>query len=126
MMVTGQEATIRRLWDCFSRSAFLETRPLFAETFVAEWPVSGERFVSPDAFIQVQIEYPGSGTITIVDLLETGNQVFTHSDVHWNNERATALSLFTFNQAGLITALTEWWPESYEPPVGREHLAQRV
>ncbi len=124
--MTHQEDVIRRLWDCFSRSAFLEARPFFADSFVADWPVSGERFASPDAFIQVQIEYPGTGTITVVEFLETGNRVFTHCDVHWNGDRTTALSLFTFDNEGLITALTEWWPESYEPPAGREHLAQRI
>ena len=27
---------------------------------------------------------------------------------------------------GLITRITDFWPEPYEPPTGREHLAERA
>lgn len=37
----------------------------------------------------------------------------------------TAIVFFRFDQAGLITRITDWWPEPYEPPAGREHLVQR-
>ena len=36
-----------------------------------------------------------------------------------------AIVFFGFDDAGLITHITDWWPEPYEPPPGREHLVER-
>jgi hypothetical protein len=35
-----------------------------------------------------------------------------------------AVAFFEFAD-GLITRVTDFWPEPYEPPAGREHLAER-
>jgi hypothetical protein len=34
------------------------------------------------------------------------------------------MAFFTFED-GFITAVTDFWPEPYEPPPGREHLVER-
>ncbi|CAM5718940.1 SnoaL-like domain-containing protein OS=Streptomyces microflavus OX=1919 GN=Smic_35540 PE=4 SV=1 [Streptomyces microflavus] len=36
-----------------------------------------------------------------------------------------AIHFFTFDDRGQITGVTDFWPESYEPPAGREHLVER-
>jgi ABC-type ATPase involved in cell division len=38
--------------------------------------------------------------------------------------RADAMAFFEFAD-GLITRVTDFWPEPYEPPTGREHLTER-
>jgi len=35
------------------------------------------------------------------------------------------LCFFEIDDAGAITRITDFWPESYEPPPGREHLVTR-
>jgi hypothetical protein len=35
-----------------------------------------------------------------------------------------AMALFEFTD-GLITRVTDFWPEPYEPPPGRGHLVER-
>jgi hypothetical protein len=35
-----------------------------------------------------------------------------------------AMAFFEF-AGGLITRVTDFWPEQYEPPPGREHLVER-
>lgn len=39
-------------------------------------------------------------------------------------EETDAISFFTGDGAGRISAITDFWPEPYEPPAGREHLAE--
>jgi hypothetical protein len=34
------------------------------------------------------------------------------------------MAFFEF-AGGLITRVTDFWPEPYEPPAGREHLVER-
>jgi hypothetical protein len=40
------------------------------------------------------------------------------------DEGAEAMAFFTVAD-GLITHVTDFWPESYDPPPGREHLVER-
>ena len=123
--MTANVETVRRLWSLFAQGRFLDARPLLADTFVADWPVTRERMSSPELFLQAQIEYPGTGTIDVINLVDGGEQVFTQCTVNWNNITFTALSLFRFDSHGKINAVTEWWPDESDPPAGREHLTER-
>jgi len=41
-----------------------------------------------------------------------------------DRERSLAIVFFEFDD-GRITKVTDFWPEPYEPPPGREHLVER-
>jgi hypothetical protein len=45
---------------------------------------------------------------------------------HWTlgDESSLAIAFFEFDH-GSITKITDFWPEPYEPPPGREHLVER-
>jgi len=43
---------------------------------------------------------------------------------HLDDRIDDAMAFFAFSD-GLITQITDFWPESYEPPPGREHLVER-
>jgi hypothetical protein len=56
-----------------------------------------------------------------------------HADEHdasvlfdWRlgDEAAQGIVYFEFTD-GLITKVTDFWPEAYDPPPGREHLVER-
>jgi hypothetical protein len=40
-------------------------------------------------------------------------------------EEMYGISFFTGGEDGRISAITDFWPEPYEPPAGRDHLAER-
>ena len=42
----------------------------------------------------------------------------------WAAETSLAIAFFEI-EAGRITKVTDFWPEPYEPPPGREHLVER-
>src|SRR5450756_2580163 len=76
---------------------------------VYEIPQSRERIRGRDRYLRFNQEYPGDWhlrpKVTIAD------------------ERH-GVACFEFAD-GLITRVTDFWPEPYEPPPGREHLVER-
>jgi SnoaL-like domain len=91
---------------------------------VYEIPQSRERIRGRDRYLRFNQEYPGDWhlrpKITIAD--ECHGVVW----FEWLLDGRTddAMAFFEFAD-GLITRVTDFWPEPYEPPPGREHLVER-
>src|SRR6201985_3751004 len=91
---------------------------------VYEIPQSRERIRGRDRYLRFNQEYPGDWhlrpKVTIAD--------DSHGVVwfEWLLDGRTddAMAFFEFAD-GLITRVTDFWPEPYEPPPGREHLVGR-
>jgi hypothetical protein len=91
---------------------------------VYEIPQSRERIRGRDRYLRFNQEYPGDWhlrpKVTIAD------------ERHWvvwfewllDGHPDDAMAFFEFAD-GLITRVTDFWPEPYEPPPGREHLVER-
>jgi hypothetical protein len=91
---------------------------------VYEIPQSRERIRGRDRYLRFNQEYPGDWhlrpKITIAD---------ERHGVAWfewllDGRTDDAMAFFEFAD-GLITRVTDFWPEPYEPPPGREHLVER-
>lgn len=91
---------------------------------VYEIPQSRERIRGRDRYLQFNQEYPGDWhlrpKVTIAD--ERHGVVW----FEWllDGHADDAMAFFEF-AGGLITRVTDFWPEPYEPPPGRGHLAER-
>jgi hypothetical protein len=91
---------------------------------VYEIPQSRERIRGRDRYLRFNREYPGDWhlrpKVTIAD--ERHGVVW----FEWllDGRAADAMAFFEFAD-GLITRVTDFWPEPYEPPPGREHLVER-
>ena len=91
---------------------------------VYELPQSRERIRGRDRYLRFNQEYPGDWhlrpKVTIAD--ERHGVVW----FEWLLDGRTddAMAFFEFVD-GLITRVTDFWPEPYEPPPGREHLVER-
>jgi hypothetical protein len=91
---------------------------------VYEIPQSRERIRGRDRYLRFNREYPGDWhlrpKVTIAD--ERHGVVW----FEWLLDGRTddAMAFFEFAD-GLITRVTDFWPEPYEPPPGREHLVER-
>jgi hypothetical protein len=91
---------------------------------VYEIPQSRERIRGRDRYLRFNQEYPGDWhlrpKVTIAD--ERHGVVW----FEWLLDGRTddAMAFFEFAD-GLITRVTDFWPEPYEPPPGREHLVER-
>ena len=95
---------------------------------VYEVPQTRERIRGRDRYLQFNREFPGdwhlSPAVTVAD--------DDHAVVvfRWRvgdaveQEEQEAIVVFDFRD-GLIATVTDFWPDPYEPPPGREHLTER-
>jgi hypothetical protein len=114
--MSGGEVPIPvQLWLAFEARDWEGAAALLHDDFVAEWPVSNERFVGRDNFIGMNRAYPGNWHITIERVVTQGDVVVTQVRVDLGAASSYALSFFDLKD-GLIVKAVEWWPESYDPP----------
>ena len=111
------ESLERRDWERWSS--------LLHRDVVYEIPQTRERIRGRDRYLRFNQEFPGDWHLTLRVALAD-----EESGVAWfvwevdDEQPADAMAFFTFSD-GLITSVTDFWPEPYEPPSGREHLVER-
>jgi SnoaL-like domain len=106
----------RRDWVAFAE--------LLAPDVVYEIPQTRERIRGRDRYVTFNAEFPGDWHIAPrVVLADERNGVLLF-DWTLDGETSTAMAFFEFD-GSVITKITDFWPEPYEPPPGREHLVER-
>ncbi|MFF0571204.1 nuclear transport factor 2 family protein [Streptomyces sp. NPDC004041] len=112
-------------------SAFAQT---LAEDVVYELPQTRERILGKERYLRFNQEYPGDWHVRVERIVADaeGRQAAARTGFTVTGEQEgeadqelDAIHFFTFDEKGLITGVTDFWPESYEPPAGREHLVER-
>ncbi|MEV4140963.1 nuclear transport factor 2 family protein [Dactylosporangium sp. NPDC049742] len=99
---------------------------LLAEEVVYELPQTRERIRGRDAFVQFNREYPGDWHLGVRRVLADGRQAALWLDVRVGaDEILDACVWLEAAEDGLIARITDYWPEPYDPPAGREHLVER-
>ena len=92
---------------------------------VYEVPQTSERIRGRDRYLQFNQEYPGDWHLRLkVSLADSDHGVAWFGWEVSGSEPADGMAFFTFSD-GQITSVTDFWPEPYEPPPGREHLVER-
>jgi ketosteroid isomerase-like protein len=92
---------------------------------VYELPQSRERIRGRDQYLRFNQEFPGDWHLELKMAIADDR-----NGVAWFRWRVgdtgpdDAMAFFTFSD-GRITSVTDFWPEAYEPPSGREHLVER-
>lgn len=112
-----------QLWLAFEARDWDSAAALLHDDFVAEWPVSNERFVGRDKFIGMNRAYPGDWHITVERVVAQGDVVVTQVRVDIGSDNSYALSFFDLKD-GLIVREVDWWPEPYDPPAWRKAWAE--
>ncbi len=105
-----------------------------AEDVVYELPQTRERILGKERYLRFNQEYPGDWHVRVERIVADaeGRQAAARTGFTVTGEQEgkteqelDAIHFFTFDEEGLITGVTDFWPESYEPPAGREHLVER-
>jgi predicted ester cyclase len=104
-----------RDWDGFGR--------LVADDVVYEMPQTGERISGRDRLVQFNREYPGDWRLTLTRLIADGTTAAGSMNFTVGDEELVGLVYFDV-PGGVIARITDFWPEPYEAPPGREHLAE--
>lgn len=69
--------------------------------------------------------YPGDWRLRLVESHAGADGGVARIESTTGGQVDTAIVFLRFDAAGLVTTITDWWPESYDPPPGREHLVER-
>lgn len=105
-----------REWDAFGA--------LLHPDVVYELPQSRERIRGRDRYVTFNRDYPGDWHVEPQVVLgdgHDGGMLF-----RWTLDGESSLAMAWFEvEDGLITKVTDFWPEPYDPPPGREHLVER-
>ena len=106
-----------RDWDAFTGT--------LAEDVVYTLPQTRERISGRERFVRFNREYPGDWHLRIERIVAEPGQVVSWAHFTVGLEEMYGIAFFTGDEHGRISAMTDFWPEPYEPPVGREHLVER-
>jgi len=100
---------------------------LVAADVFYEVPQTRERVRGREAFVRFCAEgFPGGWHITVERAVGQDRHAATW--VRWSpgeDAAQSGLSFFDMGGDGLITRITDFWPEPYEPPASRAHLVER-
>ena len=111
------ESLERRDWETWSS--------LLDRDVVYEIPQTRERIRGRDQYLRFNREFPGDWHLALrVAIADEENGVAWFVWEVDDAEPVDAMAFFTFSD-GLITSVTDFWPEPYDPPSGREHLVER-
>src|SRR5689334_14567319 len=98
---------------------------LLAEDVVYEMPQTRERIRGRPAFLRFNPDYPGDWHLRVHRVLADGRAAALWLDVRVGADGIAACVWLDVDDRGRISRITDFWPEPYEPPPGREHLVER-
>jgi hypothetical protein len=106
-----------RDWEGVSR--------LLAPDVVYELPQTRERIRGLESFLRFNSEYPGEWHLRVLRSVTEGAWAALWLEVEVAGDYMPACVWLDLSPDGLITKITDFWPEAYEPLSGREHLVER-
>ena len=123
---SNSAAVVESFWEAMRANDFEAAGALFAEDATVDFVCSGERFDRPN-WIELQKVYPAAGrwTFDIHRLLADGDCVVSEVTVSDGEVVARVVS-FSELEDGRIARQVEYWPDSYEAPSWRAHLAEPI
>jgi ketosteroid isomerase-like protein len=115
----------RRYFATMAARDWDEFAGLVAEDVVYELPQTNERITGRESYVRFNREYPGDWRLELTRLIVDGDTAAASMNFTVGTEQLVGL-VFLETGGGLVTRVTDFWPEPYEPPAGREHLVERV
>ncbi|WKX71723.1 nuclear transport factor 2 family protein [Streptomyces sp. XD-27] len=120
---------IRRTVETYWATAQARDWHAFAATLAAdvryELPQTRERVTGRENVVRFNAEYPGEWSLEVERIVADGDQAVSWIRFTIGEEETQGIGFFTAAPDGRIQTITDFWPEPYEPPAGREHLAER-
>ncbi|MFF3954274.1 nuclear transport factor 2 family protein [Streptomyces sp. NPDC001890] len=116
---TYWSAADARDWDAFAAT--------LADEVLFDLPQTRERIRGKERYVRFNREYPGDWRVRMERVVADGQerQAAVRTRFTAGGEELHAIHFFVFDATGRISEITDFWPEPYEPPAGREHLVER-
>ncbi|MDF6043909.1 nuclear transport factor 2 family protein [Streptomyces sp. JH14] len=126
-MTADLRATVETYWTAADERDWATFATTLAEEVLYDLPQTRERIRGRERYLQFNREYPGDWRVRVERIVadRDGRQVAVRTLFAVGPEEMHAIHFFTGDEQGRIVEITDFWPEPYEPPAGREHLVER-
>jgi hypothetical protein len=111
------------LYERFEARDWDSAATLLAPDVVYLAPQTRERVVGREALITYMRGYPGDWHLAVARVIATSSAATVVVDARVGDEPAESIAIFDVNAEGLITAMTDYWPQAYDRPASRAHLS---
>ncbi|MDX6336798.1 MAG: hypothetical protein QOG05_4138 [Streptosporangiaceae bacterium] len=99
---------------------------LLAGDVVYEGPQARERITGREAYVRFNAEgFPGDWHLAVQRIVSQDRTAVSMIEFSEAGTSQTGLCFFDLDEDGRIVRITDFWPDPYEPPAGRAHLAVR-
>jgi ketosteroid isomerase-like protein len=116
---------IERYWAVIEARDWPGLAGLLTADVVYELPQTRERIRGRDRYVQFNVEYPGDWHVAIERVVAQGTEAVSWTTFAVAGADEPGLCFFRLDGSGRIAHITDFWPQPYEPPPGREHLVER-
>jgi len=124
--MTDTAALARRFVETLEARDWDEWAALLSPDVVYEMPQTRERISGRDRYRKFNETYPGDWHLRPKVVIGDGVRAVVWFDWRVGAEQAgDALVFLEFDATGLITSVTDFWPESYDPPERAPGLFER-
>jgi hypothetical protein len=107
-----------RDWEAFGA--------LCAEDVLYRGPQTREQVRGREAYIRFNAEgFAYDWHVTVERIVGEGRHAASWTEFTTAESTLTGLCFFDLDEDGLITAITDYWPEPYELPASCAHLVER-
>jgi ketosteroid isomerase-like protein len=99
---------------------------LLAEDVVYEAPQTRERVTGREDYLRFNAEgFPGDWHLAVQRIVSQEQAAVSMIEFSDGGTSQFGLCFFDLDENGRIVRITDFWPDPYEPPAGRAHLAGR-
>ncbi len=123
--MTDTRKVVEAFWACANSRDWDGFGALLADDVLYEIPQTRERVRGREAYVRFNAAYPEGWSVTIERLVADGDQAVTWINFIVDGDGQPGLTFFQLDETGKIARITDFWPEPYPPPPGREHLVER-
>lgn len=124
--VTDAHAVVAAYWAAAEARDWQSFGGLLADDVVYEGPQTRERVRGRDAYVRFNVEgFPGEWHIEVKRIVAEGPYAASWIDFTGSEGTQPGLCFFELDGAGLITRISDFWPDPYELPASRAHLVDR-
>ena len=102
---------VERLWQALAAQDWERAKAELHPQAVVEWPHTGERFASCEAFIEVHRAFPGPWTLDVRRIVTQGRDIASEVVVRSGEDTWFVASFFSLRD-GRIAEAVEYWVAS--------------
>jgi ketosteroid isomerase-like protein len=123
--MTTSSDVVRAYWAACEARDWATFGALLADDVVYEAPQTRERVRGREAYVRFNAEYPGDWHLSVERAVGDGRHAASWTTFRVDGTEQNGLCFFELDDAGRVARITDFWPEPYDPPAGREHLVER-